>query len=1378
MTKAPAREASTSSRARWLAAAEVALLALVAYVPFLRSSPGVVSSDSKQALYVDPGRFLLDAASLWDPSVGMGTVPHQHIGYLWPMGPWFWAFEQLGAPDWIAQRLWLGTLTLAAALGARWLVRSLGLGRAAALAAALVYALTPYQLAFTARTSVLLLPWAGLPWLVELARRSVRVGGWRHPALFALVVLTTAGVNAPSLLLVGLAPLAVLVVAALGPTGSVGRSLATAARLAALTLPACAFWLAGLRAQGAYGMPVLQLTENLRTTSEWSSPDDVLRGLGNWFFYGFDRSGPSLDQSQAYLTDPWYRPLSYLVAAAGLAAATVVRWRHRGLTILLLLATVIAVGAWPYDRPSPLGRLLRSVLEGASAGLAFRNSARIVPVVVLGLALALAAALAALDRRARYAGAVAVGLLALASLAPVTERGMLSSGVERPEELPAYWLEAAEHLDAGDASTRVLELPGANFAAYRWGNAIEPITPLLIDRPYLAREVLPYGTPASALLLDALDRRLQNGVLEPESVAPVARLLGVGDIVVRSDLAHERFDLVRPDQVWEVLVDPRAADLGDPATFGEPVPNPGDPVLAPLGPDDLRPGRTTDRSTALPPVAVLAVDDPQPIVRTSSPAAPVLLAGDADGIVDAAAAGVVDGRTPVLLSAALDDDALDDAAAADGARLVVTDGNRRRIQTWFSSLSDTRGPTEEADETIDEPSGNDARLDAFADTGVDLGTDAETVVDQLGAEVRSSSGGGAARPEDRAVAAVDGRPSTAWRVGGADPRGAWWSIELDEPQRLDQLTLVQPQDGPRDRVLTRVRITVDDEAPFEVELGDASLTPEGQVVELPARSVSRVEIELLETSTPPFDPGLANAVGFAEVRLGDLVVEETVRLPVDLLGRLGAGSDGRPLDLVLTRLRTDADRWDRADEEARLDRTFALPGARSFTVTGTARVADEAPDDVVDALYGTDGTASVTSSSRLQGDPTARASRALDGDATTAWTSGFGELGDPWLEVSSPDLALAGELELDLVVDERHARPSEVVAWIDGREAARVPVDGETVRIPLDGIAGSDLRLTFEGRAPEQLPVAVREIRGDGLPQAPAAGTWSTDCRADLVEVDGQPYGIELSPGSELGTFEVTGCEPAALDAGDHRLRTALGEVHGVEVDALRLSDGTPTDRPPTPAPVAQTETSRTEVTTTVESDGTPFWFVLGQSTSPGWTLRVEGAQLGPRTLVDGATDGWLVTPDAPGELQITASWTPQRSIWIGLAISAIALVVALGIVVATDRRAVPAAGGRPRFVGAVDDPGAGIGRVALAAVGAGVLGVAIARPWTGVAMAVGAAATARWPRAAWALAAAAPLTLAASRIATEPELGWLALGWVLAAAVGDAVRRWGQAPP
>jgi hypothetical protein len=58
----------------------------------------------------------------------------------------------------------------------------------------------------------------------------------------------------------------------------------------------------------------------------------------------------------------------------------------------------------------------------------------------------------------------------------------------------------------------MLEAPGADFASYTWGNTVDPITPGLTDRPYVARELIPYGTPGTADLLNAIDRRMQEAV--------------------------------------------------------------------------------------------------------------------------------------------------------------------------------------------------------------------------------------------------------------------------------------------------------------------------------------------------------------------------------------------------------------------------------------------------------------------------------------------------------------------------------------------------------------------------------------------------------------------------------------------------------------------------------------------------------------------------------------------------------------------------------------------------------------------------------------------------------------------------------------------------
>jgi arabinofuranan 3-O-arabinosyltransferase len=65
------------------------LLAALAYIPPFLTAPGNVAADTKQYLYLDPNRMLERAPSMWDPNIGMGTVTHQNIGYLFPMGPYY-----------------------------------------------------------------------------------------------------------------------------------------------------------------------------------------------------------------------------------------------------------------------------------------------------------------------------------------------------------------------------------------------------------------------------------------------------------------------------------------------------------------------------------------------------------------------------------------------------------------------------------------------------------------------------------------------------------------------------------------------------------------------------------------------------------------------------------------------------------------------------------------------------------------------------------------------------------------------------------------------------------------------------------------------------------------------------------------------------------------------------------------------------------------------------------------------------------------------------------------------------------------------------------------------------------------------------------------
>ena len=298
--------------------------------------------------------------------------------------------------------------------------------------------LTPYQIAFTARISVILLPWAALPWLVGLTARALKRGGWRDPALFALVALTAGSVSAPSLLLVGIAPLLWLVIAVIERHATARDAIRTAARIALPTAAVSIWWATALETQGRYGIPVLDVTESLRTVAQASLPTDIVRGLGNWFVLGADRLGPWLDQTTAYRDERLLTAATLAVPLAALVAAAVVRWRHRAFFgALVVVGTIVGVGAWPYDHPSPVGSVFKQLANGSSIGLAFRNTPRVVPIIVLGLAGLLAAGVSALAtrRRLELAAAASVTVIAVAGLAPVWGGGWLSSRIDRPEAI-------------------------------------------------------------------------------------------------------------------------------------------------------------------------------------------------------------------------------------------------------------------------------------------------------------------------------------------------------------------------------------------------------------------------------------------------------------------------------------------------------------------------------------------------------------------------------------------------------------------------------------------------------------------------------------------------------------------------------------------------------------------------------------------------------------------------------------------------------------------------------------------------------------------------------------------------------------------------------
>ena len=1239
------------SRARLTAGVSrgsLAVLALIAYLPALLTKPGRMPTDTKLYLYLDPGRLITDAPFTWDTRQFVGWVPHQTIAYLWPQGPWYWVCEQLGLSDWVAHRLWIGTLMFLGAWGVMWAARLLGLSRGGAMAGAAVYMLSPYLLPYLSRTSAMLMPWAALGWIVGLTIRSATSQHrWRYPALLALVLLSCSAVNATAVLMIAPAPVLWLLHAVLQRTVTWRRALESAARIGVLAIGVSLWWIFMLRAQGAYGADVLAYSESLQATSLTSVSTETLRGLGYWLFYVRDPYAFTTTASQVYMESGRVIAISFLVVILCAAGLAFTRWsQRRYAAALVFVGIVLAVGVHPIDNASPLMSPLAENSRSALA-LAIRSSTRALPMSILGFALgvgALVTALASTRWRLRAFAPAFVVLLAVVNLPALFDGGLVDPALERDQDPPSAWQEAADALSATSSEYRVLQLPGSEFGAFRWGYTVDPPLPGMTTKPLATRDLLPLGSAGAMDLLYALDDRVQSRTLDPESVAAVARFLGVDTVWLANDLAFDRFRTPRPTAVADEFA--RVPDLGAPTVYGAPTVNVPDIPMV----DELSLS-TADR--ALPPVALYPVDDPTPIVRAADRV--VVLAGSGDGVIDAATAGLLRGDEALIYAADARDG--DDASA-----VIVTDSNRDRAHHWRSS-QDVTGFTEAGGDGSDvlRPDEGDQRLPVFGP--VPDAADQTIAFLDPPLTVQASGYGEpfAYRPEQRPAMAVDGDPATAWVVSDrADPIGQF----ITASSTSGHLTLLQPAGR---RTITTVRISTAEGGALDVALDDSSRVAPGQRVDLPDSSA--VTITITGTTDVPSDPDTGpTAVGFAELGLG--VHTEVVRVP-----QYDAGE--RPLALVLGRLRSDPlNRW-RSDPEPILVRQFDTSTSRAMEVTVTLHRNDRAADDVLNQLDAVEGAVADT---RLTGDPASRGIFAADGDSSTAWTSPFGRaIGSI---IRFPLDAPVEHLTLQQPTDELHSRITKM--WLTaGASAFEVDVPApdaagnSTIALPspMAGsqlsvtVTGIDARTTIDRRFAEvtTLPVSIREVSGAGIVTTRPLQRDRALCRDDLLTIDGHPVSLQVDT-EALGDGDVVQAKLCAggtidLAAGTHRVATSAGLSTGIDVNGVVLSDIS--EPAATTPPVVEVSRARTSRTATVAPCPTGCWLIMGEGWNTGWTAAADGTDLGEPRQISGGFNGWWIAP-SESSTTVQIEWQAQTPVTLALVVSGL---VTLGCIVLAFRR-------------------------------------------------------------------------------------------------------------
>ena len=1304
-TERPIETQKRGLDARWRDWWSWLLLVVVTFPALMLAKPGWITADTKAYLYLNPWKLIVSSQSMWNPDVNMGTVTHEQIGYLFPMGPFYWLVHSIGIPMWIGERIWFTALFVVAGGGVLYVGKVLGLSPLGRFVSAMMYMLSPFLLDYIGRSSVLLTPWAAFGWLVGFTVLASRRGGWRYPALFAIAVAAVSGVNATAILFVGLGPVAFLVFSVFLKEATWRQVWSAAWRIAVLTAVVSLWWVAGLWAEAAYGLDVLRFTETIPTVMMTSSPSEIFRGLGYWYFYGWDRIEPWVTAGSQYIAHVFPILVSFSVPALAVFFGFFTKWRYRPFAIFLVVVGVIfAVSAFPLNAPTPFGQILKAA-DQTTVGLAMRSTNRVVPLVILGLALLLGAGVSSVLSKRRSVGLssiVVIVLLIIYNMFPLIGGSIIPSNLSFPNTLPSYVTQTADYLNASSQSTRVLGIPGVGFGFYRWGVTMDQVWPGLLTRQWVSRGAWPQGEIASVNLLRALDESIQDNTIDPNSIAPIASLMSAGDILFQSNLQSERFNGLRGQSIWNQL-QPTPAGLGSPKSFGPPI---STFTMIGMINDEQQLALPNGYSPA-PSLAVFPVEHPRELIRTEPLTSPLIVAGDGEGLLEAASFNLFGTSTPIFYSASFPSVKALTNINSSSSTLAVTDSNLKRLDTW-GTLDSTYGFVETVSQNMLATDPSQQSVSMFPPSNYST----QTVAVLNGVQsVEATSYGNPINnsPEYQPFSAIDGNPDTAWIEGALQPAtGEALQITELQPMTTDHIRVLQPQMVNQNRTITSISLTFDGKDSTSVTLNNKSLSKPGQLITFPTKTFQTLKITVTGvTGSTTYFSGLSG-VGFAEVKVGDVPpATESLQMPTDLLDKIGTQSSSHDLVLLMHRIRTSG-LFPRSEVEPTLRRTVTLPTARSFGLIGEARISNSTSDPTINRLVGrttstqfpsgSTGRIPITqsnSSSRLSQDLNAASWAAEDGDSSTSWQSSFVNSAGQWLEFNLAQPTTFSTLDLQIVNDGRHSVPTNVTITSGGSSRtvalpsmaiakgkpqgavqsvpiAFAPLTGDSVRMTINtAITLSKNQITIDGGTPP--PVGVGEL---GIPNVVEPLTPSTipeNCTKDILAVNSSALATAIQGESAAAlnrqpvTISTCSSNPGSIpfSVGSNSIVSGNGTTTGWDIDLLKMTSprasGTTSGSDQATPSVHVTKTTQWSTDATLKGTGHASWLVLGQSLSPGWHATLNGKSLGEPTLIDGYANGWKIPAIPVGTTQqVSFVWTPQHVVNIAEILSLAGLLASL----------------------------------------------------------------------------------------------------------------------
>jgi arabinofuranan 3-O-arabinosyltransferase len=1256
--------AAPGGRSRWLVLCCVALAAL-AFV----SHPGNIISDTKLDLAVNPAGFLARALQLWDPSQ-FGQLQDQAVGYIFPVGPLFLLAKAAAVPGWVAQRIWIALMLLAAFLGIVRLADRLGIGTPASrIAAGFGYALAPNALGMLGTLSSEFLPIAMLPWiLIPLVRAAAAgpdmraTGRLTAAAQSAVAVALCSGINAAATCAVLIPPVIFLLTA---------PRPAPRWRIIAWWVPAAAlatfWWTFPLLLQLKYGASVLPYTESAALTTSPTSLFNTLRGTENWITYLVVNGKPWEPVAYRISTEALPTLLTALIAGAGLRGLASRRLPHRRfLLATLLVGILIIVAGYAGAFGSPFASAVGNLINGPLAPL--RNLRKFDPLIRLPIALGLAALPASVRvGRARLAASAAVaatiGLLAL----PVYVSGLGMDGSFT--SIPGYWLSAATWLNRHAGDQGILEEPGARFGQYTWGSPMDDVLQPFLTGNWAGVQNSDLGSVGNMRLLEAVDRQISAGD-GSAGLTEVLAGLGVKYVVVRNDLIRSDLYGAWPARIHQALAE--SPGIVKVAQFGS----------APAGSHPAS-NATSSFDAPYPPVEIYRVESADPVAIIQPAADAVRVFGAPESVLALADDNVLAGQ-PVLLNN-------DDPAAHTGST-VVTDSLRRVVRNFgeiridYSQTQTATAPLNTFDAVTDftEPGWNRyvAVAKYFGIANV-VASSAESGI--LAPPARFGTG---LNP----FSAIDGNPATMWESNSATGVGQYLRIRFLTRLNPHTIRVAFADTAAVGPPVARVVVTT-----AAGRVADAVRnTGDVQTLRVPAGPTRWLQITIAALRHERRKPANTQ-VGIKDITIPGVHPSRTIEAPtVNLAGGADpsavvlAKAEPQPSGCMLTSVRwVCSPRLIRPTEEQYgFDESFTVSRPETATLSGAAVLTN--PRLIQAYAFPGANQPDVTASSAYTADPEDQGYSAFDNNPLTTWISGATDT-HPTLTIRWRGVLPVGTVTITRPPGDTSPLPVQITGsggqvrtGVVGRPGA-----GGSAAVTFAPMRTSSLTLRF---TPAHRPVQITDVTIPGVAPLRSGGTRpvTLPCgRGPDVSVNGRRI-----PTQAVGTFadlldgqslEFSACSAVPVARGPNRVVEPSSDAFSIQSVALRAATlhrpaaGPPAGTAGTPRVLAWTSSRRVLRVSAAAAS----YLTVTQNFNAGWQATLHGRVLQPVRL-DGWEQAWLLPAGSAGS--VTLSYRPdgpfRMSVFGGLAVLLVIMIIAW---VPWRRRSPvgrPAAGGRPAAAG------------------------------------------------------------------------------------------------